>query len=312
MFGSEGWDGQDGGMTDPNFSRPGAMDLSSLANPPAPAGGSSYVMEVSEAEFQDIATLSTQHPVIVEFYSPRDPGGPVLSRDLADLVNAGAGRFLLARVNVDGEPRLAEALQVTAVPTVIALIGGQLAPLFQGTSGREEIAALLDQVAQLAVGNGITGRAKPVAGDPTGEKDAEAPLDPRFEAADAALQSGDYALAVEEFDKLLAATPMDVEVIAGRAQASLLQRSMDFDAAAIVADASAHPDDLPSQLRAADLEIIQGAAESAFDRLLGLAESVGADEKDVLRRRLLELFEVVGRTDPEVMRARRRLSTVLF
>lgn len=312
MFGGGCRDGQDGVMTDPNFSRPGAMDLSSLANPPAPASGGAYVMEVSEADFQDIATLSAQHPVIVEFYSPRDTGGPALSRDLAELVNAGEGRFLLARVNVDTEPRLAEALQVSAVPTVIALIGGQLAPLFQGTSGREEIAALLDQVAQLAVGNGITGRAKPVAGAPAGEESAETPLDPRFEAADAALQSGDYALAVEEFDRLLAATPLDAEVVAGRAQASLLHRSIAFDAADIVAEASARPDDVSAQLDAADLEVIQGNFESAFDRLLGLAAMVGADDKEVLRRRLLELFEVVGRTDPEVLRARRRLSTVLF
>ena len=301
-----------GPMTDPNFSRPGALDLSSLTNPPASTTGS-YVRQVGEADFQDLATLSTQHPVIVEFHSARDTSGPALSRDLAELVNAGAGRYLLARVDVDAEPRLAQALQVEAVPTVIALIAGQLAPLFQGTRSREEIAGVLDQVAQLAVGNGITGRAQPVAGAPTeGESGVEAPLDPRFEAADEALQSGDYALAVREFDKLLAATPLDAEVIAGRAQASLLARSADFDAAVIVQEASAKPDDVEAQLKAADLEIIQGASESAFDRLLGLATTVGAEDREVIRVRILELFEVVGRTDPTVLAARRRLSTVLF
>lgn len=298
-------------MTDPNFSRPGAVDLSSLTSPSMPAAGG-YVREVVEADFQDLATLSSQHPVIVEFHSARDTGGPALSRDLADLVNAGAGRYLLARVDVDAEPRLAQALQVSAVPTVIALIAGQLAPLFQGTRSRDEIAAVLDQVAQLAVGNGITGRAQPVAARADGNSEAEAPLDPRFEAADEALQSGDYALAVKEFDTLLAATPLDAEVIAGRAQASLLARSMQIDAAAVVAEAAAQPDDVTAQLSAADLEIIQGASESAFDRLLGLAAGVGADDREVIRLRMLELFEVVGRTDPTVLAARRRLSTVLF
>ncbi len=302
-----------GGMTaDPNFSRPGAVDLSSLATPSLPAAGG-YVVEVGEADFQELATVSAQHPVIVEFHSARDTAGPALSRDLAELVNAGAGRYLLARVDVDTEPRLAQALQVSAVPTVVALIGGQLAPLFQGTTTREEIAALLDQVAQLAVANGITGRAQPVAPAAGGaDGETEVPVDPRFEAADSALQAGDYALAVTEFDKLLAATPHDAEVIAGRAQASLLERSMGFDAAAIVAASSAQPNDITAQLEAADLEVIQGVADQAFDRLLGLAAEVGPDERETLRLRILELFEVVGRTDPAVLKARRRLSAVLF
>ncbi len=297
-------------MTDPNFSRPGAIDLSSLTAPALPAAGG-YVVEVGEADFQDLATLSAQHAVVVEFHSARDTSGPALSQALAELVNAAGGRFLLARVDVDAEPRLAQALQVSAVPTVVALIGGQLAPLFQGTKSRDEIAALLDQVAQLAVANGITGRAHSVA-PPAVEGEAETPVDPRFDAADAALQAGDYAAAVAEFDTLLTATPHDVEVIAGRAQASLLARSVTFDAAAVVAAAEAQPNDMDTQLEAADLEVIQGAAEQAFDRLLGLAAEVDADDRERIRVRVLELFEVVGRTDPAVLRARRRLSSVLF
>ena len=111
---------------------------------------------------------------------------------------------------------------------------------------------------------------------------------------------------------MLTATPHDVEVIAGRAQASLLARSVTFDAAAVVAAAEAQPNDMDTQLEAADLEVIQGAAEQAFDRLLGLAAEVDADDRERIRVRVLELFEVVGRTDPAVLRARRRLSSVLF
>ena len=296
-------------MTDPNFSRPGAVDLSALAAPTLPTGGG-YVVEIGEPDFQDLATRSAKHPVIVEFHSARDTSGPAVSQALAELVNAAGGRFLLARVDVDAEPRLAQALQVSAVPTVVALISGQLAPLFQGTRSRDEISALLDQVAQLAVANGITGRAQPVA--QAADVEGEPPVDPRFEAADAALEAGDYDLAVAEFDKLLTSTPLDAEVIAGRAQASLLARSSTFDAAAVVTAASARPNDVAAQFDAADLEVIQGAAEQAFDRLLGLAADVGPDDRERIRVRVLELFEVVGRTEPVVLKARRRLSTVLF
>lgn len=299
-------------MTDPNFSRPGAVDLSALAGQ-APAGGGSFVLDAVEADFQALANASMQYPVIVEFHSAKDPGGAAVSAALIDAVNASAGRFLLARVDVDAEPRLAQALGVQAVPTVVALIGGQLAPLFQGTRSPEEIGAVLDQVAQAAVANGMTGRAAPIpAGVDAGEGPAAAPIDPRFAAADDALAAGDYARAVAEFDTLLAATPNDPEVIAGRAQAALLARSVNFDPQAIGAKATEHPDDVDAQLDAADLEVIQGAPEAAFERLLSLAAELPADERDPIRVRLLELFEVVGRTDPAVLKARRRLSTVLF
>ncbi|GAB3814399.1 tetratricopeptide repeat protein [Tessaracoccus terricola] len=306
-------------MTDPNFTRPGAVDLSALATAaeaPAP-GGASYVVDAGEADFQALVNLSAQHPVIVEFHSARDTRGAELSNLLASMVNAAEGRFLLARVDVDAAPQIAQQLGVQAVPTVVAIIGGQLAPLFQGTRSREEVQPLLDQVAQLAVANGMTGRAQPVpaagaSGATSGTDAAAQPADPRFAAADEALASGDYARAVEEFDKLLAATPNDGEVVAGRAQAALLQRSLAFDAKAIVEAAAAQPDDVAVQLDAADLEVIQGEYQAALDRLLGLAAEKTAEEREPIRVRILELFEVIGRTDPIVGKARRRLSSLLF
>jgi putative thioredoxin len=58
--------------------------------------------------------------------------------------------------------------------------------------------------------------------------------------------------------------------------------------------------------------MIQGRYEQALDRLLDFASTADAEQKETVRLRVLELFEVVGRTDPIVLKARRRLSTVLF
>lgn len=301
-------------MTNPNFTRPGAVDLSSLAaaQPAAGTAGGNYVTDVTEAGFQALVGQSMQYPVIVEFHSPRDTNGATVSTVLAELVNAAEGRFLLARVDVDAEPRLAQALGVTAVPMVVAIIGGQVAPLFQGTRDRKDISAVLDQVTQLAVANGMTGRAQPVGPAAAAPGEAEPAADPRFEKADAALAAGDFSQAIAEFDALLAASPNDPEATAGRAQAALLERSTSFDGAAIVKAAAERPSDVNAQLDAADLEVIQGGYAAAFDRLLGLAVEASPEEKEVIRVRLLELFEVAGRTSPEVLKARRRLSTVLF
>lgn len=296
-------------MTSADFNR--SIDFSTLG---APAGGASYVQELDEAAFDAVVRKSMQHPVVVELYSPRAHGGQQVSEALAEVAQASAGKFLLARVNVDEQPRIAQALGVQAVPTVVAVLGGQLAPLFQGTADKDQVSRVIDQVLQAAAANGIMGRAEPVASQPvaaTPEGDVPA-SDPRFAAADEALVAGDYAKAVVEFDKLLAATPGDLEATAGRAQAALLARSVGMQPDAVAVKAHAAPNDLDAQFDAADLEIIQGSYEPALDRLLTLAASLDAEGRDQVRVRLLELFDVIGRTDPVVLKARRRLSGLLF
>ena len=301
---------------DQSFSRPGAIDLSSLTasaatQPPASAGGS-YVLEVTEAVFEQVAQQSMQYPVILVFVSVGDRSSQQVATDLAELVNGLGGRMVLGVVDVAAQARIAQALGVQAVPTAVALIGGQLAPLFQGTRDKADIKALLDQVAQIAVANGLTGRAQPQAAAPAPEQaNGEPAVDPRFAAADEALQAGDFAKAVQEFDKLLKANPRDSEAQAGRAQASLLLRTAEVDPAAI-AKADAAPDDIDLQLAAADLELVTGHAEQAFTRLVNLVRRTSGDEREQVRVRLVELFETADPADPAVTKARRALSMALF
>lgn len=301
--------------SDQNFSRPGAVDLSGLTSstPTDAAVGGSYVVEVTEASFESLAQQSVRYPVVLLLTSGQDTGSAGVQRDLAELVNAADGRLLLGVVDVDADPRIAQALGVQAVPTVIALIGGQMAPLFQGTRDRADISALLDQVMQIAVANGLTGRAtpQPSVASNGNDSDAEVSLDPRFAAADEALQAGDFERAVAEFDKLLKANPRDAEAQAGRAQASLLVRTTDLDPQA-VAKADANPDDIDAQFAAADIELIGGSADAAFTRLVGLVSRTTADDRERVRVRLVELFDTLDPSDPAVKKGRRALSMALF
>src|SRR5215207_476548 len=197
-----------GSMSSSSFNRPGAVDLSQLAQqakqsaPASPLGprtaGASYVVEVTEQSFEaETIRRSVKHPVVVELYSPRVATGQQLSDALIDIANTSGGRFLLARLNVDLAPGIVQALGLQAVPTVIALINGQVAPLFQGVLPREEAQAAIDQLLKAAVANGIVGRADPVGSadsedDPVAEEPA---ADPRFAAADEALARGDFVAA---------------------------------------------------------------------------------------------------------------------
>lgn len=309
-------------MSSSSFSRAGAVDLSALAAraksapsaPPAGGGrrgGASYVLEATEQTFETEAIRrSLKHPVVVELYSPRVASGQTLSDALATIANASDGKFLLVRVDVDQAPGIVQALQLEAVPTVIALIGGRVAPLFQGVLAQDQVQAYLDQLLTAAVANGIVGRADPV-GAPAEDEPEEAGPDPRFAAADEAIERGDFAAAVTEFDRLLAANPGDAEARAGRAQAGLFARAGELDPQQALAAADA-TGSVADHLAAADVEMLSGQVEEAFSRLLGLVRTKAGDERDTARVRLLELFETLGNADERVLKGRRQLMAALF
>jgi putative thioredoxin len=314
-------------MSSSSFNRPGAVDLSQLAqrakqsaaaqaNGPRTVGGS-YVVEVTEQTFEaETIRKSVKYPVVVELYSPRVATGQQLSDALIEIANASEGKFVLARLNVDTAPGIVQALGLQAVPTVIALINGQLAPLFQGVLPKDQVQAAIDQLLKAAVANGIVGRVEPAGSEPAasegaGNAEPEPAADPRFAAADAALARGDFAAARDEFDKLLQTNPNDIEALAGKAQAGLFARAGMLDPKSTVAAANGS-DDLNIQLAAADVEMISGQAEAAFARLIGLVKRLSGEERDQVRVRLLELFDTLGNSDERVLKARRDLMTALF
>jgi len=293
------------------------LDLSKLA--PAPSSSESYVRDIDEAGFEAVASQSMQYPVVVELTLKNQPGTKAVDDALVELTNAAAGRWLLARVDVATTPRIAQALGVQAVPTVLALIGGQIAPLFQGTRDKASIKAILDQLAGVAIANGVTGRARPVPGGPTvaATPDEETPgglppLDPRFAPAEEALAKGDLKAAAAEFDKLVAANPRDAEAAAGKAQIGLLMRVQKLDPAAVLVKAGASLDDLDAQMDAADVEMAQGNPEAAFARLVDAVRRFSDKKREKARARLVELFSTMPTGDPAVVKARRDLTTALF
>jgi putative thioredoxin len=311
-------------MSSSSFHRPGAVDLSQVAqrakqstaaqpSGPRTAGGS-YVVEVTEQTFEaETIRKSLKHPVVVEFYSPRVATGQQLSDALIEIANASDGKFLLARLNVDAAPGIVQALGLQAVPTVIALINGQLAPLFQGVLPKDQVQAAIDQLIKAAVANGIVGRAQPVGSESSPDVEPEPTADPRYEAADDALQRGDFAAAREEFDKLLQANPNDAGAQAGKAQAGLFARAAALDSESTLAAANgSDDDDVNTQLAAADVEMITGQADAAFARLIELIKRSSGDQRNQVRVRLLELFETLGNADERVLKARRDLMTALF
>ncbi|MER5382613.1 tetratricopeptide repeat protein [Streptomyces sp. NPDC002688] len=277
----------------------------------------SLVIDVDEAGFeQDVLQRSTEVPVVIDFWAewcePCKQLSPVLER-LAVEYN---GRFVLAKIDVDANQMLMQQFGVQGIPAVFAVVAGQALPLFQGAAAEAQIRGTLDQLVQVAeqrfglTGLTVDGDAEPgVAAEP--EMPA-GPYDALLEAAVQALDAGDFGGAVQAYKNVLADDPGNMEAKLGLAQAELLQRVQGLDPQQVRKDAAEKPGDVQAQIAGADLDLVGGHVEDAFGRLIDTVRRTAGDDRDAVRLRLLELFEVVGADDPRVVAARRALARALF
>jgi putative thioredoxin len=311
-------------MTQQPFTRPGAIDLSGLKRPGAesgaPASGGaptsgSYWVSISQENFQATVEASLTAPVLLAFYSAsRLPESEQMARDLATVAEEYEGRFLAGLVDIDREPAIAQAVQLQSVPFVFAVIDGRPQPLIQDVLALDGLRTAINQVMQQLTAQGITGRHQPRSpGAAAAEgEDGEPPLDPRYAPAQDALGSGDYATAVAEYEKLLAANPADAEAAAGLAMAKVLLRTDGVDATAARAAADAAPDDVAAQTLAADVDLVEGRVDEAFDRLDDVVRRTAGDDRNQAREHLLGLFAAVGNEDSRVLKGRQNLASALF
>jgi putative thioredoxin len=305
-------------MTQERFSRPGAVDLSGLQGPgsAAPGGGSgvsgAYTVQVDEQNFQAVLESSMTAAVLLVFASPsRSPESVQLADDLQVLSNEFEGRFLLGRVDIDAVPQIAQAVQVPSVPYVFLVAQGRPMPLLQSAAPIEDLRAAITQVLQQLATGGFTGRHQPRAGEVDAETGEEA-VDPRYAPAQDALERGDIDAAVAEYQKLVDANPADAEAAAGLAMAQVLQRTQGVDLNEARAAAAASPDDVAAQTMVADLDLLGGHVDDAFNRLVDLVRRTTDADRDEARTHLIGLFGAVGNDDPRVLRARRDLASALF
>ena len=270
-------------------------------------------MDITEANFQELVELSAQVPVVVALWAAYSPGSAELVDVLERIVDSYDGRLVLGAADVEVFPQLAQAFQVQAVPTAVALVKGQPVPLFQGGAEEPQVRSLLDELLKVAAANGVAGRVG--TGGPGAAETEAPPLPPLHQKAFDAIEAGDYAAAADAYRQALLEMPADAEAKAGLAQVELMGRLQPLSAAdteALRQQAATEPDNLEAQLSVADLDIAGGHVEDGLGRIVAFIGRNFGPERETARVRLLELFDVVGTGDDRVAKARQNLARVLF
>lgn len=288
----------------------GAVDLGALrssAPPPQPAGGAGNgapaaragggvtVIDVTEATFQaEVLERSLRTPVVIDLWAEWCQPCKQLSPVLEKLAAEGSGAWVLAKIDVDSNPRIAQALRVQGIPLVMVAVGGQLMEGFTGVMPEAQVRQFIDAVLK------------------AGGVQVEPAEDSRFTAADDALMTGDLEAAEQAYKKILGETPNDAAAEAGLAQVNLMRRVQGVVPQQVLAAAEKAPDDVAAQTLAADVEVLSGLAEAAYQRLVNLVRRTSGDDREAARKHLVSLFTVAGPDDPAVAAARRALASALF
>lgn len=297
----------------------GAVDLSSLRNRPTPPaegapapGVVDLVVDATDETFGQILELSRTVPVVVDLWAewcgPCKQLSPIIEKVTREL----GGRVLLAKVDVDANPQLAQSFRAQSIPMVVALIAGQPVPMFTGAVPEQQVRDVFAQLLQVAAQNGVTGTLSVTEAGTEPAPAAEPELPPLHAEAFAAIEVGDYAAAIKAYEKALAENPRDEDALAGLGQVRLLDRVQGLDLQSARAAAAEAPLDVQAQFDVADLDLAGGHVDDAFGRLLDLFAQLPSDQRAPVRERLVELFGLIGAEDPRVVSARNRLSSLLF
>lgn len=282
----------------PNFSR--AVDLSSLGKPaPDTSLPMPGIVVTAENLQSKLLPLSNTLPVVMLCWSQRSAESVATLQALGKLEVADQGKWALASIDIDTQAPVAQALQARTIPYGVVFIGGQAVPFLEQALSETQLREVINKILALAAKQGI------------GEEPAEQ-SEPEEDEALAAIDQGDYATAEAAYKRLLARKPSDNFAKLGLTQVQLLIRTEGVDGKKVMESAVANPDDISIQMQCADVELLSGYLEPAFERLLRLIVILDGQEQTLVKDRLLELFFLVDPADPRVIKARAALANALF
>lgn len=309
------------------------MDIIGGAGSAAPAGD--LIKDVGEATFmQDVVEASMQAPVIVDFWAPWCGPCKTLGPALEAAVVKAKGAVTMAKVNVDENQRLAQALAqqglpLQSIPTVVAFVEGRPVDMFQGALPPSEIEAFVKKTIEAAGGtaDGGLSEALEVAeqmladGEVADAAQTFAAIigeDDKSAAAYGGLARAHIALGdLDQAEAVLNGAPAEIadaaEIEAARAQLELARQAENAGPVAeLAAKVDANPDDNEARFELAQALHAAGDAEAAVDALLELFRRDREWNDGAAKAQLFTIFDALQPNDPVVLNGRRKLSSLIF
>jgi len=267
-------------------------------------------------------------PTIVQFWAPWCGPCKQLGPVLEKVVGASGGKVRMVRVNIDDNQQIAQQMRVQSVPTVYGFVDGQPVDGFAGAQPESNVKQFVEKLSSMG--------------------GAGADIASMLEAAEAALASGDHGTAMMQFQEVMSAAPESVAALAGVvrclsasgdnagarevidqlndeyredpamqsaiAAVELAEKASgsagELDAAKVAVEAD--PNDLAARQEYALALYAVGANAEAMAQLLESIRIERGWNDDAARLQLLEFFATLGAANPDVIAARRKLSTLLF
>ena len=290
---------------------PGAAAGPEGAQPPADGGTGAIdgpVVEATDATFNQVVGRTSIVPAVAVVWSSQHPQSRALLEDAIDIAAGLEGRIQVVGLDIATNPGIMQAIQPPEVPVALGLVSGQPVPLFSGMVDKEQFRAVIDQLLQLAVQHGVTGRVS--AAQESAPVDEELP--PLHQEAYDAIERDDLDAATAAYEQAIAADPKDTDAQLGLAQVGLMKRTRGVDLQAARAAAAGDPTDVDAALVVADMDVLGGHVEDAFVRLIDLVRVTAGDDRERVKAHLLDLFAVVGNQDERVRKGRTSLMSALF
>lgn len=290
---------------------------------------SSYAVNEEEFE-QQVLRASMQYPVIVHFWSPRSELCKALTALLEKAVTQAGGAVLMAKVNIDENPALAQALRIQSIPTVYAFFQGRPVDAFQGAVPEGQVNEFVHKLALLAKHTGPNALDIPAVL----KQAAQALADKNFAAAQelyvAALEQDEKnvqaytglvrtfiaAGQVDEARALVNEAPDEIAKNPNFSEARTALELAEAKPGGSLADLKAKVEKNPADYQARyDLALAQFAAgekEEGMDSLIEIIRKKRDWNEEAARKQLLKFFDALGPADPLTLQGRRKLSSVLF
>ena len=286
-----------------------------------------FIKDINQDQFVDeVIEKSKTTPVIVDFWAPWCGPCKQLTPTLEQVVNKKNGKIILVKINVDENQGLASQLNIQSIPTVYGFVDGKPIDAFQGAQPESKVEEIIDKMIEATPGNEIPGL---------------------ISDADKLFTSQKFDQALERYEHLVGLDPTNPKILTGLLRCyvqlkkfneaeemfesfddnileneeilkikklldQLTLKKNDLSYEKLEEEVKLKPKDKHIRFKLAESYLSSTETEKGFNELLNIFEEDSNWNDNAAKKKLLEYFDLLGFNDPNVIKARKKLSSIMF